>query len=156
MSTLIRLIIIFPLFSLPLQVAGEVYRTVDEAGNVTYTDIPPQGNVSSERVEIPPAPSPERLRRSEQRNQEILRAAQEAKRKRQQQKVQRESRISDARKQLAEAETKLEQTRVIQDEDRQNLAGGKRRIHPDYFERVKQAEADVEAARKALRRAQGN
>lgn len=155
MRTYIRLIAIFPLFSLPLLSVGEVYRTVDEAGNVTYTDIPPEAGVSAERVEIPPAPSPERLRQSEQRNQEILRAAEQAKRERQQQKGQRETRISDAKKQLAEAEARLEQTRVIQDEDRQNLAGGRRRIHPDYFERVKQAEADVEAARKALRQVRG-
>lgn len=155
MRTLIRLIAIAPFFSLPALSAGEVYRTVDEAGNVTYTDIPPEGDVSAERVEILPPPSAERQRQSEQRNREILRAAEEAKRERQRQKGERESRISTARKQLEEAEARLEQTRVIQDEDRQNLAGGKRRIHPDYFERVKQAEADVEEARKALRRARG-
>ena len=155
MGTFIRLIAILLFFSLPVLCAGEVYRTVDEAGNVTYTDIPPEGGVSAERVELPPPPPPDRLRRSEQRNQEILRAAEQAKRDRQQRKVQRESRIRDARKQLAEAEANLEQARVIQDEDRQNLAGGRRRIHPDYFERVKQAEADVEEARKALRQARG-
>jgi cellobiose-specific phosphotransferase system component IIA len=72
-----------------------------------------------------------------------------------QEKSQRESRVAEARKQLAEAEARLQEAKVIQDEDRQNLAAGKRRIHPDYFERVKQAEADVEAARKALREARG-
>ena len=59
MRTYIRLIAIFPLFSVPLLSVGEVYRTVDEAGNVTYTDIPPEAGVSAERVEIPPAPPPD-------------------------------------------------------------------------------------------------
>lgn len=155
MRTLIRLVAIFPFFTLSVLSAGEVYRSVDKAGNVTYTDIPPEGGVRAERVEIPPAPSPERLRKSEQRNQEIMRAAEAAKRERQRENEQRQSRVSKAREQLAEAEAKLEQARVIQDEDRQNLAGGRRRIHPDYFERVKQAEADVEKARKALRQVRG-
>jgi thioesterase domain-containing protein len=135
--------------------ADEVYRTVDEAGNVTFTDTPPEGDAKAERVELPPPPSTERLRQSEQRNREILRAAEEAKQERLKQKSQREASISEAKKRLAAAETRLEQAKVIQDEDRQNLAGGKRRIHPDYFERVKQAEAEVEAARKALREARG-
>lgn len=128
---------------------------VDEEGNVTFTDTPPEGNVRSERVELPPPPSPERLRQSEKRNQDILRAAQEAKRDREEQKSQRKSRVAAAEKELAEAEARLQQAKVIQDEDRQNLAAGRRRIHPDYFERVKQAEAEVEAARKALRKARG-
>lgn len=155
MRTLTRLTVIFTFLSLPVLVAGEVYRTVDDEGNVTFTDSPPEGDARAERVELPPPPSPERLRESEQRNQDIRRAAQEAKRERIQKQSQRESLVAEARKRLAEAEARLQEAKVIQDEDRQNLAGGKRRIHPDYFERVEQAEAEVEAARKALRQARG-
>ncbi len=155
MRTLIRLTAIMPLMFISLLSADEVYRTVDEAGNVTYTDVPPEGDASAERIELPPPPSAESLRETEQRNLELKKAAEEAKRARQKQQRERESRISEARKRLAEAEAQLQEAKVIQDEDRQNLAGGKRRIHPDYFERVKQAEAKVEAARKALREARG-
>jgi multidrug efflux pump subunit AcrA (membrane-fusion protein) len=155
MRTFISLLSVITLLSLPVLSVGEVYRSVDEAGNVTYTDTPPEEGAQVERVELPPPPSPERLRQSEQRHQEILRAAEKSKIERQQQRVEREANISQARNELAEAEARLEQAKIIQDEDRQNLSGGKRRIHPDYFARVKKAEAEVEAARKKLREVRG-
>ncbi|MCU7842269.1 MAG: DUF4124 domain-containing protein [Candidatus Thiodiazotropha sp. (ex Monitilora ramsayi)] len=136
-------------------VVAEIYRSVDAEGNVTFTDEPPQGEQAVERVILPPGPSPESVRDTEIRNQEIRRAAESADRKRINEKRKRDAKIAQAKKQLQEAETKLEETKVIQDEDRQNLAGGKRRIHPDYFSRVNAAKEEVEKARKALREARG-
>ena len=136
-------------------VVAEIYRSVDAEGNVTFTDEPPVGGQAAERVILPPGPSPESVRDTEMRNREIRRAAENADRKRIDEKRKRDAKVAQAKKQLQEAEAKLEETKVIQDEDRQNLAGGKRRIHPDYFSRVNAAKEEVEKARKALREARG-
>ncbi|MEJ2455729.1 MAG: DUF4124 domain-containing protein [Candidatus Thiodiazotropha sp.] len=136
-------------------IGEEIYRTVDEQGNVTFTDTPPAGGVEVERVELPSGPSEQVRREAEQRNQKILNAAERAEQKREQEKAQKQTRVKAAEQQLQEAQAHLAEAKVIKDEDRQNLAGGKRRINPDYFERVKQAELEVEQARKALREARG-
>lgn len=133
----------------------EIYRTVDDEGNVTYTDQPPTGKQKAEKVELPPGPSPESIQESQERNREIDKAANEAERRRQSQEQARDSQLEQARKALQEAEAKLAASKEIKDEDRQNLAGGKRRIRPEYFDRVKAAEAAVEKARKALREVRG-
>jgi hypothetical protein len=133
----------------------EIYRTVDEEGNVTFTDTPAADDASAQPVVLPPGPSREEQQEAEQRQRKIREAAESAERQRQQEKRASQARIEAAEKRLAEAEAELAEARVIKDEDRQNLAGGRRRIHPDYFERVKQAEAAVEVARKALREARG-
>ena len=133
----------------------DIYRSKDAKGNITFTDNPSPNDPTLERVEIPAGPSEESLRHTEQRNREIQNAVNESERKRQQYQQDRQARIKEAEDRLAKAEAKLSKAKVIQDEDRQNLAGGKRRIHPDYFARVKAAEAEVEAARKALKEARG-
>lgn len=136
-------------------VSAEIYRHVDSQGNVTFTDEPPAGAQDVEEVVLPPGPSPESIRDTEKRNQEILRASDKAEKRRWEEKRKREATIAQAKRQLEEAEKRLEEAKVIQDEDRQNLAGGKRRINPDYFARVKAAKEEVEKARKALREARG-
>ncbi|MGD8908196.1 MAG: DUF4124 domain-containing protein [Chromatiales bacterium] len=136
-------------------IGEEIYRTVDEEGNVTFTDTPAADDASARPVALPPGPSEERLRESEQRQRQIREAAEISAQQRSQKKRAQQLRIKAAEKSLAEAEAELAEASVIKDEDRQNLAGGKRRVHPDYFERVKQAEAAVEEARKALREARG-
>lgn len=135
--------------------AEDIYRSVDAQGNVTYTDQPPAGTQEAEKVELSPGPSPESIRHTEQRNREINQATDKAERKRLQQERERQQRVEQARKALEEAEAKLAAAKEIKDEDRQNLAGGKRRITPDYFARVKAAKDEVEKAREALRKARG-
>lgn len=133
----------------------EIYRSVDAEGNVTYSDTPPAGGSESEVVELPPGPSPDAIKESTERNLEIRRAATQAQQRRLDQEQGQGDALSEARKALQDAEARLEEAKVIRDEDRQKLAGGMRRIRPDYFERVKAAEAEVEAARKRLREARG-
>ncbi len=133
----------------------EVYRSVDKDGNVTFTNIPSAGNASSERIELPAGPSQESLRQSKLRNGEIRRAADDAQSRRMQEQREKKARVRAAEKQLQEAEARLDKAKVIRDEDRQNLAAGKRPIDPDYFKRVKQAKEAVDEARKALRQARG-
>jgi len=138
-----------------LVMADDIYRSVDAQGNVTYSDEPPPGGQESQRVELPPGPSPERIRESEARNKAISNAADKAENKRIRQERSQDQKIAQARKALQEAQAKLAAAKVIQDDDRQNLAGGKRRIRPEYFDRIKAAEAGVEKARKQLQEAQG-
>ena len=135
--------------------AEEIYRSVDEQGNVTFSDTPPAGASAVERVILPPAPERRDPGHVEERNQKLLDAAAEAERKRLEKRREQKARVAAAEKRLEQAEADLAEARVIKDSDRQNLAGGKRRIHPDYFERLKQAEANVEDARKALRQTRG-
>jgi molecular chaperone DnaK (HSP70) len=136
-------------------ISAEIYRHVDEEGIVTYTDEPPSGTQEAEEVLLPPSPSPELIKETETRSQRMLRAADEADRKRLEKKRKKQATIAQRERELEQAEKRLEEAKVIQDEDRQNLAGGKRRIHPDYFARVKAAKEEVEKARKALRKARG-
>jgi len=136
-------------------VAEEIYRSVDAQGNVTYTDSPTAGDMSFEKVEVPPSPSPASIQESELRHQEIRRAADQAQRKRLGEAQNENEQLTQARKALAEAEARLTEAKIIKDEDRQNLAGGRRRINPEHFDRLKAAEMEVEAARKHLREVRG-
>lgn len=145
-----------PLFAFsPFLMGGEIYRSVDGEGNVTYSDTPPAGNSKGEMVELPPDPSPAAVQETEARNREIRRAASRAQQQRIDQERNRDSTLRSAREALQGAEARLKEAKVIRDEDRQNLAGGMRRVRPDYFERVKAAEAEVEAARKRLQEVRG-
>ena len=136
--------------------AQEIYRSVDEQGNVTFSDTPPSGAGVVERVVLPPpAASPQGQGPAGERNQQLLDAAAEADRQRTEKRREKQARVESAEKRLQQAEADLADAKEIKDSDRQNLAGGKRRIHPDYFERLKQAEQEVEAARKALRQVRG-
>jgi hypothetical protein len=133
----------------------EIYRSVDAEGNVTYSDQPPTGNQKAEPIELPPPPSAEQIRESEKRNKAIDQAADKAERQRLNQEQSQDEQIAQARKALEEAEAKLAQAKLIQDDDRQSLAAGKRRIRPEYFDRIKAAEAEVEKARKRLLQVRG-
>ncbi len=134
---------------------GEIYRVIDAEGNVTYTDTPPAGNPDVERLEQPDEPSAASQQNTQERILRLQNAARQAEMKRQQEQQQKLARIDAAKARLTEAEARLAKAKEIKDEDRQHLVGGKRRITPDYFGRVKQAEAEVEEARKALRKARG-
>jgi hypothetical protein len=58
--------------------AGPVYKSVDRAGNVTYSSSPPAAGAAAQKLEVPPAPSEaetreaqERLRRAQERANEL-------------------------------------------------------------------------------------
>ncbi|MES9992542.1 MAG: DUF4124 domain-containing protein [Candidatus Thiodiazotropha sp.] len=144
------------LLALPsLLQAGDVYRTVDADGNVTYTDAPPATDASAEKIEIQPGPSAASRLDTERRNAAIRRAVEEAQAKRLEKEASREEQLSKARKALDKAQENLEQSKEIGDDDRQYLSGGRSRIRPQYFERIKEAEDEVEAARKKYKEIRG-
>ena len=133
--------------------ADKIYRTVDESGQVIFTDSPPTDASKVERLELPPGPSARSIRATESRNRAIRQSLEAVENQRVQQTKSRNRRIKQAEKTLAEAESQLTEAKKLKDEDRQKLAGGKRRIRPEYFERVRTAEEAVEAAKKRLKKA---
>lgn len=61
-----RLLLTFLLLITPLLAPAQIYRTVDEQGNVVFTDTPPPAGTESEEVELrqinttpPPEPRPD-------------------------------------------------------------------------------------------------
>jgi multidrug resistance efflux pump len=141
---------------LPALLQGaDVYRTVDDEGNVTYTDTPVKAGNKIEKIEIQPGPSAESRLDTEKRNAAIRKAMEEARSKRLEKETSKQDRLSKARKELEAAEADLKRTKQIGDDDRQSLSGGRSRITPAYFERVKEAEKKVEEARKNLKETRG-
>jgi hypothetical protein len=149
------MIVVGIMFFLATSISAEIYRHVDAEGNVTYTDEVPVGAKDAEEVILPPSPSSESISETETRNQRMLRAADQADKKRLEQRRKKQATIAMRKSELEKAEKRLEEAKVIKDDDRQNLVGGKSPIHPDYFARVKAAKEEVEKARKALQKARG-
>ena len=143
------------LMAVPLCIQAEVYRSVDEQGNVTYTDTPAAGDSSSERIEFPPGPSEESIRDTEERNSAIRKAMEEAREERLEKQATREERLDKARMDMDKAEQELTRVKELSDDDRQTLVGGGSYIKPEYYERVKRAEDELEAAKKRFKEIRG-
>lgn len=144
------------ILTLPVHLsAGDVYRAVDAEGNVTYTDSLPETDSSVEKIEIQPGPSDASRRDSEKRNEAIRKAMEEARSKRLEKEASRNVEISEARKALEQAEEELKRAKKIDEDDRQYLSGGRSRLSPQYLERIKEAEANVETARKKFKEVRG-
>jgi hypothetical protein len=131
------------------QVAAETaYRSVDEQGNVTFSDRPVSSATQEERISIDvPAPSPEQQQEALQREEALQKAASQpvtpgAPAKASQNKA--------ARQAVEDAEARLGKAIMVREGDRIGTAGGGSRLKPEYHERVRAAEAELEAAKKQL------
>ncbi|MBL3601429.1 MAG: DUF4124 domain-containing protein [gamma proteobacterium endosymbiont of Lamellibrachia anaximandri] len=149
MKRLLFCLLLLPVLSVAN--AETVYRSVDESGQVTYSDTPGEGR--SDVVKMPSGPSTASKQEAQVREKAIRNAADKAGRQRQSLNQQRAANVSEAEQALQAAEARLDDAKILRDEDRQSTAGGGRRIRPEYFERIKQEEAAVEAARKKLQQA---
>ncbi|MES9939679.1 MAG: DUF4124 domain-containing protein [Candidatus Thiodiazotropha sp. 6PLUC2] len=139
----------------PLTLQAEVFRTVDEEGNITYTDSPSANPSEVEKIEIHPGPSEESISEAMERNKAIRKAMEEAREKRLEAQTSGKERLGEAKKEVEEAEKRLSEMQEIGDDDRQTLQGGKSFIKPDYYERVKKAEKELEEARKRYKSLRG-
>ncbi|MEW8584176.1 MAG: DUF4124 domain-containing protein, partial [Candidatus Thiodiazotropha sp.] len=74
--------------------AGDVYRTVDAEGNVTYTDSPPAVDASAEKIEIHPGPSEASRLDTVRRNAAIRKAVEEAQAERLEKEAAHDARLS--------------------------------------------------------------
>ncbi len=130
-----------------IQVSAETaYRSVDEQGNVTFSDHPVSGAAQQEQVTIDaPGPSAERQQDARRRAAELQKEASQAGASR---APARAARKETARQTLQDAEKGLEDASQVREGDRIGTAGGGSRLKPEYHERVREAEAEVERARK--------
>ena len=121
--------------------AQAVYRYQDSRGNTVYTDKPPAGNDTVQRLEIPPQPAqpPARgqsdaekrlLEAANRRSAELDRAAQD---------------VVDAFNALRAAETRRDEGVEPQDGDRSG-----RFLRGQYWQRRQALERDVQAAQARL------
>jgi DNA repair exonuclease SbcCD ATPase subunit len=140
---------------LPLTLGAEVYRTVDEQGNITYTDSPPADPKQVEKVEIQPGPSEESISDTMERNRAIRKAMEKAQEKRLEKSTERQDRLAKAEEDVEKAKKQLAAMEELGEDDRQHLQGGKSYIRPEYFERVKKAQRELDEAKKRLKKIRG-
>jgi hypothetical protein len=138
-----------------LLVAEEAYRSLDETGQAIFSDTPPADGQAVEKIELMPGPSPQSVRDAEARHEAVSSQLEKLQKERERKEQIRAARVQEAEKALEIAEAELADAKQLKDSDRQSLATGKRKIKPEYFERVKEAELAVEAARKELQKARG-
>lgn len=132
------------------QVSAETaYRSVDEQGNVIFSDKPVEGTVQEEKIHIDaPAPSAEQQQDARQRAAELHKAAGKAGASG---APDRASQRRSDKQAVQDAEKRLEDAVQVREGDRQGTAGGGSRLTPEYQERVREAEAEVERAREKAR-----
>jgi hypothetical protein len=130
------------------QVSAETaYRSVDEQGNVTFSDRPVDGALQQEQIRIETtAPTVEQQRQTRQREAALEQAAGETGGT--PRAAQRASEQKAARQAVEEAEKRLEEAARVREGDRIGTAGGGSRLKPGYHERVRAAEDTLEQARK--------
>ena len=128
------------------QVSAETaYRSVDEQGNVIYSDKPVAGTVQEEQIRIDaPAPSAGQKQDAKQREADLQRAAGQAGSS---PAPDRASQKPSSRQAVRDAEKRLEEAVQVREGDRLGTAGGGSRLTPEYQERVRRAEEEVDRAR---------
>lgn len=152
-----RLILGCSLLSLvvPIQsiAAERVYESVDDRGNVTFSDSVPADAVVAEPITITPAPAPNAdLEPSLASDKAELRSMGQSQEQRQnaieQQRATAQQRVEAAEANLAEA-------REIREGDRKGMVGGGSRLTPEYLQRVQDAEQELKQAQEALQQVGG-
>ena len=128
------------------QVSAETaYRSIDEQGNVTYSDRPVSGTVQEEKIRIEaPTPSAEQRQDAQQRETQLQNAAGQAGASAAPAKA---SQKKSSKQTVQEAEKQLEEASRVREGDRKGTAGGGSRLTPEYQERVRKAEKVVDRAR---------
>jgi hypothetical protein len=142
-----RILLLMVIAAAAFQVSAETaYRSVDEHGNVTFSDTPVSGAAQEEKVKIDaPAPSAASQQETRQREAELQKAASQA-------GATTSAGQADKKKaagqNVQDAEKRLEDASQVGEGDRVGTAGGGSRLTPEYQERVREAEAEVDKARK--------
>ncbi len=69
---------------------SEIYKWVDEEGNVRYSDCPPPPSCDAETIQAPQEPNPSDVRRAQERLNEMLEEQHVSKGEREQEKLEKE------------------------------------------------------------------
>lgn len=147
-----NLLILF-LATSALQVSAQTaYRSVDEEGNVTFSDQPVSGAVKESEIRIDaPAPSPESRQQSREQATEMMDAAGSGQQTGSDAGLSKAQRQQEAKAALERAESNLQEAKVVRPGDRKGTASGSSRLTPGYLERVQEAEQAVELARQQVK-----
>jgi hypothetical protein len=148
-------LIFLGLIVVSISIQAEIFQSVDENGNVVFTDSPPADATNVEKVEIDPAPSQESISDTMERNQAIRKALDEAQEKRLEKQTTKQARLDKAIKDVEEAKKRVAEAEKIGADDRQALQGGKSIIRPEHFENLKKVQKELEAAKKRLKEIRG-
>ncbi len=132
--------------------ATTLYKSVDEQGNVTFSDAPPADGSEAEKVDVQDSgnvlPSGDLPQQMEQQQRADTKAAQQA---RSEQKDW-QGRYDNARDELEQAEKTLESAKEIKEGDTVGSAFGGARPNQAWIDALEQAENDVETRREALKK----
>lgn len=134
--------------------AQQVYRSVDEQGNVTYSQEPPEDAREVEPVDIRPGPTKAEQREAQERMRRMGKASEKSAAPEAPPGQTKKQRVEEAKAQLKAAERQLEEAKQVGPGDRKGTATGGSRFTEAYLKRVEAAEANVEAARQRLKEAQ--
>ena len=121
--------------------AQAVYRYKDSQGNTVYTDKPPAGNDTVQRLEVPPQPTPSPSKGQSDAEKRLLEAA-----NRRSAALDRAAQdVVDAFNALRAAEARRDEGVEPQDGDRSG-----RFLRGQYYQRLQALERDVQAAQARL------
>lgn len=134
--------------------AEKVFESVDDKGNITFSDSVPADAVVAEPVTVTPTPQPEtEVEASKQRAEDEIRAADEGQQQRDQANERKRAAQAAAQKRVEAAEANLATAKEFREGDRQGMAGGGSRIKPEYQSRVQAAEQELQKAQEAAKQA---
>jgi hypothetical protein len=169
-TRLVFLLVLITSIYMSAAISAEVYKIIDDNGDITYTDKPPH-NSSEKQVETVGnsgpniMPSPETVAENDPewvREQHMLREKQASKdRLEQQQKTndlikQWQQNYASAKVSLKKTKQALAEGKEIGDGDYVGNAGGGARPSNNYLERVAGLKADLLKAEKELKRLKHN
>jgi hypothetical protein len=104
--------------------ADTIYKSVDESGNITYSQTPPADSDNASEIKLQPPPTDERIEDAQQRHERNLEAAQilEHNRKKREEIIAEENRL------------RKENQRTSQQQGRSDKASDDdRRVYPYYY-----------------------
>jgi hypothetical protein len=135
--------------SLQSMAAEQVFESIDDRGNVTFSDSVPADAVVAEPITITPAPAPNAdLEPSLGSDNAAARSAKDSQNQRQ--RAMKQQRAA-AQQRVEAAEANLAEAKEFREGDRQGMAGGGSRIKPEYFQRVEAAEQELQEAKEAAK-----
>jgi hypothetical protein len=131
-------------------VAETVYRSVDAEGQVTFSDKPPADAQTSETVNLLAPVSEERRKAAEERQRKLIELVSQSEEEQAAEETAIEDKLGEAKQAVEDARKRVDQAKAIRPDDWWNGVGSGQ-LKPEYQERVREAEQELEAAERNLR-----
>jgi len=109
--------------------ADTIYKSVDESGNVTYSQTPPADADSSSEIKLQAPPTGERVEAAQQRHERNLEAAQIL----EQNRKKREEIIAEENRQKSQNQRRDNQRKSQQQDQPNTTSDDDRRVYPYYY-----------------------